>query len=354
MNDKITATEHNTRDLGLGMETRSNYAHYLPSNSLAELQLEQRWRNAMHKKTIEKREKQEFETMMKDWAHTKSRLEEEIHRRNESLTFGSRYKQRTFIPRSKSANIQTAFSKKFTTEMDKSQATTLGNDGPDNILEEEDDLGIRDEDEISERDEEESPAVDLTNNISATKITVYRETGAKKVGRPELYDFTKVRPKSVATGQELAIMKTEPIEDKMNKDKIARITRLHSALIFGARNVPVDVGQDGAFSVDRPKSLSVYDQDKVLKYRPFSAVHQVAKPEVFRKSQMEEIEEIKSKLAKFKIKVPVKQLKTSLLLPEVSKANSLSKLPNPGATLMVNPFFKEKKGKKKKGSKKRR
>jgi len=349
MNDKITSLGHNTKDLHIGMESRSNYAHYVPSNSLAELQLEQRWRNAMHKKTIEKREKQEFETMMKDWAHTKSRLEEEIHRRNESLTFGSRYKQRTFIPRSKSANL--TISKKFTSEMDKTPAAAQVQTQEEE--EEEDDLGIRDEDEISEQDEEESPA-DLLDTIGASKITVYRETGAKKAGRPELYDFTKVRPKSVATGQEVGILKTEPIEDKMNKDKIARITRLHSALIFGTRNVPTDVGQDGAYQVDRPKSLSVYDQEKVLKYRPFSAVHQVAKPETFRKSQMEEIEEIKAKLAKFKIKVPVKQLKTSLLLPEVSKANSLSKLPNPGASLMINPFFKEKKGKKKKGSKKKR
>ena len=341
LNDKITASEHRLKDLHIPIETRSNFAHYVPSNTLSELQLEQRWRNAMHKKTIEKREKEEFVTLMKEWAHTKSRLEEEISRKNESMTFGSRFQQRTFIPRAKSANITSALPKRFSVENGSSQQ---------NKEDLEEDLDIKDDDdEISEKSQEN----EVDTPAEPGKITIYRETGNKKVGQPELYDFSKIRPKSVATGQELAVLHTEPVEDLMNKAKIEKITRLHADLLFATRGVPVDVGQDGAYSVDRPKSLSIYDQNKKQMYRPFSAVHQVARPENFRKSQMQEIEEVKAKLAKFKIKVPVKQLKTSLLLPEVTPASN-PQLPIPGAGLLINPFFKEKKGKKKGGKKKRR
>jgi len=343
LNDKITSSEHKVKDLNIPIETRSNFAHYVPSNSLSELQLEQRWRNAMNKKTVEKREKEEFVTLMKEWAHTKSRLEEEINRKNESTTFGSRFKQRTFIPRAKSANFSSAIPKRFSVEGRSGASGSPKNED----LEEE--LDIKDEDEISEKSQDQ----EIDTPIEPGKITIYRETGAKKVGQPEFYDFSKVRPKSVATGQELAIMHTEPIEDKMNKAKIDKITRLHADLLFATRGVPVDIGQDDTYSVDRPKSLSIYDQNKKQMYRPFSAVHQVARPENFRKSQMQEIEEIKVKLAKFKIKVPVKQLKTSLLLPEVTPASN-PQLPIPGAGLLINPFFKEKKGKKKGGKKKKR
>lgn len=279
---------------------------------------------------------------MKEWAHTKSRLQEEISRKNESTTFGSRFQQRTFIPRAKSANFPSALPKRFSVE---------GGNGEFNEKEEEeeDNLDIRDDDEISEKSQENE--IDTPAEIG--KITIYRETGHKKAGQPELFDFSKVRPKSVATGQELAILKTEPVEDIMNKAKIEKITRLHSNLLFATRGVAPDVGQDGTYSQDRPKSLSIYDQNQKPLYRPFSAVHQVARPENFRKSQMQEIEEVKAKLAKFKIKVPVKQLKTSLLLPEVAPASN-PQLPIPGAGLLINPFFKEKKGKKKGSKKKKR
>jgi hypothetical protein len=292
---------------------------------------------------MENREKAEFVTLMNEWSQTKSRLEEEISRRNESNTFGSRFQRRAFVPRAKSASMPSSLSKKFTSGELKKGITR-------EILEAEEDLDIKDDGEISEKSQEQENDQEADNE----GYTVYRETGFKKVGQPEIFDFSKIRPKSVATGQEIGILKSDPLEDKINKLKVQRITKLHSDLIFGARNVATDVGQDGAYSVDRPKSLSIYDQSKVTKYRPFSAAYETAKPETFRKNQMQEIEEIKSKLAKFKIKVPVKQLQTSILLPELALTQaSFPKLPTPGASLLRNPFYKEKKGRKK-GSKKKK
>jgi len=66
---------------------------------------------------------------------------------------------------------------------------------------------------------------------------------------------------------------------------------------------------------------------------------------------MEEIDDVKKKLAKFKIKVPVKTLQTSIMLPEIKPEEKKAPLPNYGCGLMVNPFFKEKK---KKGKKKKK
>lgn len=344
MNDKVTSSEQNVKDLNIPMESRSNYAYHVPTDGTAELQLEKRWRNAMHKKTIQKREKEEFVTLMKEWSHTKSRLEEEISRRNESNTFGSRYQKRAFIPRAKSAHITSALSSNFGSGSQINGASENGENAQN--------LDIKDADEISEKSQEHDQDEENEERTPEERVTVYRETGTKKVGRPEVFDFTHVRPKTVGPGQIRSIYQTEQLEDKVNKLRIERITKLHGDLVFGTRGVPTDVGQDGAYSVDRPTSLSIYDQSTLSKFRPFSAVHTSAKPENFRKLQMQEIEEVKEKLAKFKIKVPAKQLKTSLLLPELPPAN-VTKLPQPGAGLLMNPFYKEKKGKKK-GKKKRK
>lgn len=340
--DRITGFEQPAKDMNMPMETRSNFANFVPSNSAPELRLEQRWRDAMNKKMNEKREKEEFVTMMTEWSHTKSRLQEEIGRRNESTTFGSRYQMRTFIPRAKSAHVGSALS---------SKSSLKGEQDKENASKDEEGLDIKDVDEISEKSEEQD---EMEQEEDPGRVTIYRETGFRKVGRPEVHDFTHVRPKSVAVGNLTNPFQLDGVEDKVNKLKIDKITRLHSDLIFATRGVAPDVGQDGTYSVARPTSLSVYDQSKSTKYRPFSAVYQTANPEGFRKSQMQDIEEVKSKLAKFKIKVPAKQLKTALLLPELPATGSVPHLPTPGTGLMMNPFFKEKKGKKKKkGGKKK-
>ena len=348
LNDKITAKEQTIKDLNIPMETRSNYAHYVPSDTVAEAKLEQRWRNAMHKKVQQEREKEEFVTRMTQWSHTKSRLEEEIARRNESNTFGSQFKNRTFVPRAKSANVGSSLGRRFGSKENQEIEEAENNseeEGEEGEEDEEEGLDIKDEDEISEKSEGQ----EIDNSPDGIKkASVYRENGSRRAGRPEFHDYSKIRPKSVATGQQIQVIKAEPVEDKMNKLAIERITKLHADLLFGARNVPVDVGQDGAYSHERPTSLSIYDQSKMSKYRPFSAVYQTAKPENFRKAQMEEIDEIKAKLAKFKIKMPAKQLKTSLLLPELVPSGNKT-LPAPGAGLFVNPFYKEKKKGKKEG-----
>jgi len=45
----------------------------------------------MHKKIMKKREHEEFVTIMNEWSYAKGRLEEEISRKNEALSFGSKF-----------------------------------------------------------------------------------------------------------------------------------------------------------------------------------------------------------------------------------------------------------------------
>jgi len=184
------------------------------------------------------------------------------------------------------------------------------------------------------------------------KIVAYDENGKRIIIGARTFDYTYIRPKSVFTGEEVQPKVHEKTEAEMNKLKIERIKKLHADLIFNPRGVAADVGQDGAYSHNRPASLSVYDNSQPVAYRPFSSITARADPDIARKQQLQEIDEVKKKLAKFKIKVPVHTLQTSIMLPEIKSDDKKIPLPDGGSRLMVNPFFKDKK--KKKGKKKKK
>ena len=44
-------------------------------------------------------------SVMQQWSYVKGRLDEEINRRNEAMTFGSRFEARAFNPRTQSAYL---------------------------------------------------------------------------------------------------------------------------------------------------------------------------------------------------------------------------------------------------------
>ena len=74
----------------------------------------------------------------------------------------------------------------------------------------------------------------------------------------------------------------------------------------------------------------------------------------YREEQLDEIEQIKRRMAKYKINVPMKELADALLIPEgFNDEQKLEQIPEPGYGLLRNPFFKTKKKKKKKGKKKK-
>ena len=65
--------------------------------------------------------------------------------------------------------------------------------------------------------------------------------------------------------------------------------------------------------------------------------------------ELELIEEVKNKMAKYKINIPIKRLLDGLLTPDLSfNKNQMVDFPAPGYGLIENPFFVEGKKKKKK------
>ena len=77
-------------------------------------------------------------------------------------------------------------------------------------------------------------------------------------------------------------------------------------------------------------------------------------PEIIRQQQLAEIEEVKNRMAKYKVNVPIKKLMDSMMVPSGGTKDKYDLLPEPGQGLMVNPFFKGKKKKKGKGKKKKK
>lgn len=112
------------------------------------------------------------------------------------------------------------------------------------------------------------------------------------------------------------------------------------------------------------KGLSVFEPSRrpphLMRQRPFSAVLQQMPKEMVRQEQIEEIDDIKHRIAmKKNIKVPICSLTNALLVPTGFDTNDkLGLFPKPGCMLFDNIFAKKKKKKKgkkgKKGKKKKK
>jgi len=59
---------------------------------------------------------------------------------------------------------------------------------------------------------------------------------------PRVMDYSKIRPKSVMTGNEIVPPEFPQMEDEVTKLKIERIKKLHSDLIYNTRGTTSDVG----------------------------------------------------------------------------------------------------------------
>lgn len=327
--DKFTAKDSTLKDRNIPMELRSTYASHAPKGDTYELALEHKYRHILNKKIQEKREKEEFTAVMHQWAYAKGRLDEEINRKNEALTFGSRFEVRAFNPRAQSATIHSGKKPRRAASQDPKSSSQAE---------------IADE---SIADNENALPAEVDN------MTAYMENGKKvTLSSNKIYDMTMVKPKNVLTGEDYVAPALKRYETEITKMKIERIKKLHSDLVFNPRGVSNEVGSDGAYSVNRPLSLSVYDNSQPSSYRPFSSIYAKVNDQVARTAQIEEIEDVKKKLAKFKIKVPIKTLESSLLLPQIQPEEKKAPILQSGTRLMTNPFFKDKKKKKGKKGKK--
>jgi len=206
-----------------------------------------------------------------------------------------------------------------------------------------------------ESDEEFQDAPSQYLNISGIdpKSIVFEGRRPKTSGSsPKMMDYSSVVPVGMTSGEILPQINQRLVESVMGKLKVDRIRQMHGKMLNHTKaNL---IATDPSSIIMRHPTLSIYDaQNKTpTTYRPFSAVYNRINDNTMRKDQLAEIEDVKKKLGKFRINVPMRTLATSLLIPDKVAKDKLLPLPTPGNSLLKNPFFKEKKGKKKKKKKK--
>lgn len=82
--------------------------------------------------------------------------------------------------------------------------------------------------------------------------------------------------------------------------------------------------------------------------RVFSSIIDRNSQAHIRNEQIKEVENIKERMAKYKINIPTKQLMESTVIPEYIYGDKLNNLPRFGMGLLINPLFAAGKKKKKK------
>lgn len=99
----------------------------------------------------------------------------------------------------------------------------------------------------------------------------------------------------------------------------------------------------------KDKSFDVVD-------RPLTSFLSTNQYKFSRNNQMREIQDIKDRLVRNKVNIPVRKIQSALMVPfsqpDTAKDPSKIKLPAPGSMLAKNPVMKKKK--RRKGKKKRR
>ena len=359
-NDGITKYENKITDQLIPIEYRSNYAYYAPSGDIAELALEQRWRDNQNKRLMEKREHEELVNVMKEWSHAKSRLEEESVRKNESLAYGSRFEKRGFKLRVQSASI--GAHPKITYSPIKSVKSSKTTAKMKEEGESEDENQITKDleralDYESDDEFQEAPAQYLTLNQIDPKSIIFEDKKPKNFSPATIIDFTNIAPVGMKTGEILPSIEKRLIEVEIGRLKVEKIRKMHASVLqHTGRHTDKSLLSDASFlaeKINRPASLSIYDGvTQFTAYKPFSAIYDKINEKTIRREQITEISDVKKKLAKFRINVPIRVLANSLLPPDKIPQEKLKALPDPGGALLRNPFFKEKKSKKKKKKKK--
>ena len=335
ISDKRTRKDHTIRGHLMPMELRSGNANYMVGLELHELSLEKRWRDCMNKKLIEKREKAEFVGYMKQWAFNKANFEEERNRKGEAYNFGSSFEKRAFHRRANSMDPRLA-------EKESLHDTTLDLSNAKEDIE-----NAKMSNKMSFKNQNNGPIIPAPLN----DIVVYRETGNKSIVSPQVIDLTSIKHRRFKSGFDSSSLGLGVTEADISLRKVEQIKKLHESLLFGSRGVSSDKVEDESYSVNRPVSLSVYDQRKMSNHTPFSAIFKKNNSEGLADKQIREVHDLKKKLANLKLKVSIKALENSLILPSLNNKNPDNTLPAPGRGLILNPFDK---GKERKGRGKKR
>ena len=95
-------------------------------------------------------------------------------------------------------------------------------------------------------------------------------------------------------------------------------------------------------------SVSVYQQKKVKLVSAFSSIFEKYNQDHIRNEQISEVYDIKNRMARYKINIPINKLMDSIVIPENLKGEALNNLPGAGMGLLDNPNQENSKKKPKK------
>jgi hypothetical protein len=143
------------------------------------------------------------------------------------------------------------------------------------------------------------------------------------------------------------VLLTHDLEKKKAKLKIDQLReRIGSAINANQKF-------DDSEFIEKKKSMSVYSNGSILPRRPFSAVLDRNPIRQIQRSQFDEVEEVKKRLAQYKSNIPIDVLTKALVIPEVSN-HEVKDIPLPFSNIMLQNPDLDKKKKTKKGGKKRK
>eukprot|EP00826_Nyctotherus_ovalis_P011376 TRINITY_DN12965_c0_g3_i1.p1 TRINITY_DN12965_c0_g3~~TRINITY_DN12965_c0_g3_i1.p1 ORF type:complete len:544 (+),score=107.43 TRINITY_DN12965_c0_g3_i1:28-1659(+) len=304
---------------------RSSYLYYQPKDP-KEQKVERLWFSRKNKLIASKRSTMEFYNSLKTWGHARARINEEIVRKHENITYSNNHGIRNYInKRLKQIKNSYSTNKRYKDLYDQ------------------------------ESDDENSPKKVLSKSydFKPPEIINLKEAREKPLKAPR----RKKPPKKVLLDASKAI-------NDSDKQRVNYIRRIYGKLI----NATVD-NMDTADSifVSGPKgmnTLSLYNKEVNRSYTDYNVqkllgrkqpVTHTGARENFRVWQSKEVNKVKEFLTRKEVPCTMMSLQRAIVIPEDCPAKNMSpeNFPKPGSRLFINPFaVKKKKGKK--GKKRRR
>jgi len=312
-------------DKANSIEGRSNYLYYQPKDP-REQKIERLWFSRKNKLIADKRSAMEMHTTLRQWGRAKSRLNGEITRKQENITYGNNYGIRNYInKRLKLVKNSHTKSKRYKESYDKESDEEVS---PKKVL--------------SKSYELKPPEIiDLKDDIKKQPLKAPRK---KKLPKKVLFDISK----AIYEGDKRRVDYVRRIYGKLINETDDNMDAVDSIFISG----PKGVNTLSIYNKDVNRSYTDYNPKQSLSRRQ-PMTHMQAREE-FRIRQSKEANNIKEFLARKEVPCTMMSLQRAILMPEDCQEKSMSpeNFPKPGSRLFINPFAVKKKGKKKKKKRK--
>ena len=326
-----------------GIEAEGNYIFY-KAKKLEEQKAERLWFEKKNKEVEKKREKEEFETIVKNWGFAKSKFNENLTRKCENVNYANNFRVRT---------AETTARRSGTAITEAKEYEEIYNE-PSSEEEEEDSYTKQAFTERSKYRGELPEIVDFRG-------TDFKLTNGVGILPPKTAPIKTKRNQPIKKPKEL-IPKATDLIPQSDKSHVDYIRKRYGSLI-GEEHDNMDTAANIFVNgIKGTNSLSIYNKDVKRPYtahdptslrREVPLTHRDIRDK-FRVHQLKEINSIKEYLATNEIPCSMATLRRAILVPEDCQQFQMTtqNFMAPGSRLMVNPFAKKKKKKKKKAKKK--